>query len=154
MPSRAPEQGTLAVGDERFATLELETPATPESIDRVQDMIADLVAGTADDLDFTDRMRFETALVEIIGNVVEHGIPAAGCVVRMHVSVQRSADELTAVITDDGVEAHIDIDGATMSADDDESGRGLAMARALATELRYERVSGRNRWTVRCVAGE
>lgn len=153
MRSRASEPGALAVGDERFATLELETPAVVESIDRVQDLVGELIAGTSDDLDFTDRMRFETALVEIIGNVVEHGVPASGRAVTMHISVQRSDRDLSAVVSDDGAVADIDIAAATMSDEDDEHGRGLAMARALATELRYDRTGGRNRWTLRCASG-
>ncbi len=133
--------------------METTVPAEPESLDQVQDLISALYGSTADDLDFTDRMRFEGAVVEIVGNVIEHGRAAmSGAFVRMHVALHRDNRDLRAVITDDGtaVPLGVDFDAAGMPAADAEDGRGLAMARALSSELRYERRDGFNRWIVRC----
>ena len=97
-------------------------------------------------------IRFETAVVEIVGNVIEHAHPCGGNgEVQMEVVVQRRGRELRGVISDDGEPADVNLADPQMTGPDDVDGRGLAMALALSSELRYERVADRNRWTVTCV---
>ena len=49
----------------------LDLQVRPEAVDDVQDALARLWELDAD-VTMLDRIRFETALVEIVGNVVEH----------------------------------------------------------------------------------
>ena len=152
MPSRAsePTSGATTV-DDRARTWSVALPAVPESLDPVQDMIAEMYDSVEDDLHATDRIRFESAVVEIVGNVIEHAQPRDGAdSVHLGVEVSRVGRELRGIVSDDGRAADVDLSTSTMTGPDDVDGRGLAMALALSTELRYERVADRNRWTVRC----
>ncbi|WP_375504570.1 ATP-binding protein [uncultured Jatrophihabitans sp.] len=117
----------------------------------IQDLVAEMYDSVPDDLHATDRIRFESAVVEIVGNVIEHAQPVqlhGG--VRMRVVVSRDERTLRGVVTDDGQSAPVELSTLTMSGLEDVDGRGLAMALALSSDLHYERVAGRNRWIVTC----
>jgi serine/threonine-protein kinase RsbW len=130
--------------------LELEASAVPASLDLVQDLVAEIWV-RADQIGAPDRMRFEGALVEVVANVIEHARPSTpDGTVSLRVTLSWTGLDLLAVIVDDGGEAELDIEAASMPSSDYENGRGLAMARALSDELRYERDIGSNRWIVRC----
>lgn len=91
-----------------------------------------------------DRMAFATAVAELAANVVEHASQGAP----VPVLVELSADDgtLAARIEDGGVPLPELPDRTPDPLD--ETGRGLAIARALSDELAYERVDGTNRWRV------
>jgi serine/threonine-protein kinase RsbW len=134
-----------------MTTFELEAPAVPTTLDLVQDLVEQMWTAGGADIGFTDRMRFESALVEIVGNVIEHSVaPVADGVVTVRVALTRRDRDLVADISDDGRTVSLDLEAMAMSAPDQENGRGLAMARAMSEELRYERVGPVNRWVVRC----
>ena len=102
MPSPASDKAPGSV-DGPPRTWSLELPAVPESLDPVQDLVAEMYDSVEDDLHAMDRIRFETAVVEIVGNVIEHAVAERdGTGVRMEVSVARDGRELRGVITDDG----------------------------------------------------
>ena len=125
-------------------------PATIESIDVVQAEFDAWWTALNDD-SFATRFKFETAVVEIATNIVEHTHRAEGTAGRAF-SLELSANdtELTAVFTDNGMPSDIDLSTVTMADIDDENGRGLALAIAALDSLDYRRVNGRNVWTLVC----
>jgi serine/threonine-protein kinase RsbW len=127
-----------------------DLPTTLESIDLVQAGFEQWWTALAEQ-NVATRFAFETAVVEIAANIVEHTRRAEGTSGRRY-SLDLSADvaELTAVFTDNGMPADIDLSTVTMADLDDESGRGLALALAALDRLDYQRANGRNVWTLVC----
>lgn len=125
-------------------------PATIESIDVVQAEFAEWWTELGEKSTET-RFKFETAVVEIAANIVEHTNRAEGAAGRGY-SLELTGDEaeVTAVFSDNGKPADIDLSVVTMAEVDDESGRGLALAIAALDSLDYRRASGRNIWTLVC----
>lgn len=123
--------------------LELELPARMESVGPVHDLLGELwnngIRVTAE-----ERSQFETAVAEVAANIIEHA--AAGRDVVMHLRLTLSPDWLEAVFTDTGVAADVDLNAAEMPEELAESGRGLALTRAVTDEVAYERIGERNRW--------
>ena len=93
-----------------------------------------------------DLAMLETALIEIVGNVVEHGTPPGALSYEFWLEID--GDELRGLLVETGDAVVLQPgsrDGDTWS----ESGRGLPLARAALTELRYERrQDGTNAWTM------
>ena len=97
------------------------------------------------------RFSFETAVVEIATNIVEHTHRAEGTAGReFSLELTADASDVTAVFTDNGKPSDIDLSTVTMADIDDESGRGLALAIAALDTLDYRRANGRNIWTLVC----
>jgi serine/threonine-protein kinase RsbW len=124
--------------------------ATVESIDLVQAEFDSWWTELGDD-DVSVRFAFELAVVEIATNIVEHTHRAEGMSTRRY-QLELDAHEttVTAVLTDNGLPADIDLSTVTMADADSESGRGLALAVAALDSLDYRRVAGRNVWTLVC----
>lgn len=121
----------------------LETTASPDGLDQVHALFAELWAG-ASDVEPADRIAFETAVAEVAANIVEHAGRGEQVAMRLHLRAP-----------EDRVEAHLEdlgypYDGgpaAPAEVDDlAEHGRGLVIARALTDELVYERDGAVNRW--------
>jgi serine/threonine-protein kinase RsbW len=91
-----------------------------------------------------DLMMLETAVVEIAGNVVQHGRPEGRVAYRLSLEV---LDDLLRVrLVDAGSHA---VPWPPADADPlAEGGRGLALAGASVDRLDYQRVGGQNRWLV------
>jgi len=125
-------------------------PATIESIDVVQEEFADWWYEVGEP-NVATRFKFETAVVEIATNIVEHTHRAEGSSGRGY-SLELIADAttITAVFSDNGKPADIDLSTVTMADVDNESGRGLALAIAALDSLDYRRANGRNIWTLVC----
>ncbi|GAA4682989.1 hypothetical protein GCM10023215_16510 [Pseudonocardia yuanmonensis] len=125
----------------------LRYPGTPPCLDVVQDALGRLWAdapGVAE----TDRMLFETALIEIVGNLVEHARRADGRPVDVEMQILVHPDRIEALLEDNGGAPPVDPADAALPADElAESGRGLALAAAVA-DLGHVRFEGGNRWTV------
>ena len=96
----------------------------------------------------SDVMMFETAVMELANNVVEHGRPVGQ--VAWHFRLDVSTDSLTARLADSGEEyAGWDADAThTMPGEMAESGRGLPLASAVLDELDYRREGSSNVWTM------
>lgn len=128
-----------------------EAPVEPESLDLVQDRLE--AFWTRDEsLSATDRMRFEMAVVEIVGNIVEHAF-ALDADTRgrlLTVELRLGPEQIEAALSDNGLPAAIDLGLVTMPDEDAVSGRGLALAVAAVDEVGYERVEGRNHWRLVC----
>ena len=126
---------------------DLRCAGTTACLDVIQDALSGLWVD-APDVDGTDRMLFETALVEIVGNLVEHARTPAGTPVTITAQVAVHPDRVEARLTDDGIAPPLDLTVDTPAADEmAEGGRGLALARAVA-EVLHDRGPEGNVWTV------
>lgn len=124
----------------------LEGLAVPESLDLLHDLL-DRVGTEHPDLDGGDLMLFETAVIEIAGNVVEHGKPQGAVQWTFHLELL--PDRLQGTLADSGEEYPGGTWGTAMPEDPMcESGRGLPLATAVLDRLAYERGDGVNRWTM------
>lgn len=134
--------------------LVLSAPAVPEVLEVVHSMLAQLWA-RADTWDQRDRTRFELAVIEVLGNVVEHAYAhdtASGR--RFDITLVADDEHVVASLADNGLPVALDLSGVALPEDElAESGRGLALATAALDDLRYERVEGRNHWTLECRRG-
>jgi serine/threonine-protein kinase RsbW len=125
--------------------------ADAHTLDAIHDLL-DQVWREDATLSAADRYRFETALVEIAGNIVGHTRPSlADGTVTVEVTVSVTPGAVAARVADDGT-AVTSVLASEMPAWDAESGRGLPMARALG-DVQYERVEQRNVWSLRCPRG-
>jgi serine/threonine-protein kinase RsbW len=121
----------------------LEGLAVPDSLENLHDLLHQ-VRQENPDLDATDVMSFETAIIEIHGNVVQHGKPR-GCVLYTF-ELDVLNDSLVGVLGDNG-EATPDLASQIGLADAEaESGRGLWLARAALDELEFVREADHNTW--------
>lgn len=126
-------------GDYSLAAL-----SVPESLNLLHDLL-ERVGQEHPDLAEQDLMLFETAVIEIVGNVVEHGRPTGKVSWQFELTVD--PDRLAGLLTDSG--EHYEHDLAAVMPDLlDESGRGMALARAAVDELTYQRVGPLNQWTM------
>lgn len=87
---------------------------------------------------------FETALGEIGGNVLTHGNPP-GIKRPIEYNLRFESGVVVASLSDSGLPVHEHL-AREMPEHESESGRGIAMARALLDELGYERDGDVNRW--------
>lgn len=125
---------------EPLCALVLESGAEPLCVERVHALVEELVLRVPD-LQPEDRWRFETAVIEVAGNIVEHGGPG----VRLRLRLTAYADTVEAVFTDTGRAAVLQTP-LPRAEDSAEQGRGLALASALVDEVQYERAGPVNRW--------
>lgn len=116
----------------------------PNDVDEVHESVADLWQLNAD-LGDGERMRFETALVELAGNVIEHADGSERLLCEL--TLRRTATTLEAVLSDSGAEVQVRF-RATMPDPEElaESGRGIAMIELLMDDFSYERDPNGNRW--------
>lgn len=122
-------------------TYTLTGMAVPEGLEDLHDLV-ERVGRDNVHVSPGDLALLETAVIEIAGNVVEHGRPEGR--VRWTFSLSVHADRLEAVLADDGLAVSA-LEGA-MPDVMAESGRGLALARRALDSLDYDRVDGTNRW--------
>jgi serine/threonine-protein kinase RsbW len=133
------------------ATDTFEAPVEPQALDLVQDRLEEFWSRD-ESVSAGDRVRFEMAIVEIVGNVVEHAF-AVDADTRgrlLSVALRLDDERIEAVLSDNGLPAAIDLGAVTMPDEDAVSGRGLALAVAAVDEVGYERVEGRNHWRLVC----
>jgi serine/threonine-protein kinase RsbW len=129
---------------ESSQTLVLRSPR--DNVDLVHSFLQTLWA-TRPDIGDLDRMAFETALIELASNVVEHANSGEGvtCIITVAVDNQY----LKGNLSDTAEAGEIQIAGMTMPSTEAESGRGIALVQMLVDELQYERVGDRNIWSFR-----
>lgn len=122
--------------------------AVPEGLDDLHDLV-ERIAKEHTSVPTADLMLFETAVIEIAGNVVEHGQPAG----RVHWTFSLSVlpDRIEAVLSDDGL-AFMNtgptpgVKAPEMPDSLAEGGRGLALAGQVLDALDYHRVDDANHW--------
>lgn len=121
-------------------------PAVPEAIDAVHNDL-DAVWSDAAFVPATDQMIFTTAVIEVASNVVQHGRPAGKEPVELGVDLTVTPSRLQARVSAfNAVEPVLPYDDGELPDDDSESGRGLALIRALVTTLTFERQDETNMW--------
>jgi serine/threonine-protein kinase RsbW len=116
--------------------------AVPETLGELHGLL-ERVGQEHPDVASEDLELFETAVIEIAGNVVEHARPEGQVVYAFTLRVL--ADRLTATLEDSGQDEVTTTD-AEMPSVWAEEGRGLALAGAVLDELEVERRDGRNHW--------
>lgn len=126
---------------------DIRYPGTPTCFEVVHEALVELWSDAAD-VDGMDRMMFETALLEIVGNLVEHARRPDGDPVDVHMQISVHPGRIEARMRDNGVPARVDTSASEMPEDEfAEGGRGLALARAV-TDLEHVRELDGNTWTV------
>jgi serine/threonine-protein kinase RsbW len=124
----------------------LRQAALPEVIEAVH---AELDA-LWDDASFVpdmDRMTFATAVIEAASNVVQHAVPESTNPVELGVDISVTPIRLEARVSAFGAACPDPIDtDAAMPDGEAESGRGLALIRALVTTVTFKRQDGTNTW--------
>ncbi|MBT2551319.1 ATP-binding protein [Arthrobacter sp. ISL-65] len=122
--------------------------ATPECVDAVHSQLDDLW----EDAPFVpdmDRMTFATAVIEAAANVVQHAEPESSDPVELGVDICIRQSSLRAKVSAFGAASPAIDDGdPAMPGEDAESGRGLALIRALVTTVTFTRQDGTNTWTL------
>ncbi|WP_026535515.1 ATP-binding protein [Arthrobacter sp. H14] len=125
-------------------------PAIPEIIDELHADLDSLWA-KASFVPEMDQMAFTTAVIEAATNVVQHATPASDAQLQLGVDITIWPRRLQATVSEIGAAAsRPDLDGAS-SPDQDieaESGRGLALIRALVSTVTFERHGDTNVWTL------
>jgi serine/threonine-protein kinase RsbW len=132
--------------------LDLSAPATPEMIELVHAVLEQLWEAN-EDVAAADRVRFEMAVIEILGNIIEHAYEMDSAEAgsrRFDISVAATETALVASFGDNGLPMSIDLSAVAMPDELAESGRGLALAMAAVDDLSYDREDGRNHWRLSC----
>ncbi|MDQ1582775.1 MAG: serine/threonine-protein kinase RsbW [Microbacteriaceae bacterium] len=93
-----------------------------------------------------ERFGFETALVELVGNVICHADSGSG--VSCTLSIEILENRIEALLSDTGEPGDVELRGREMPEEFAESGRGIPLIQALVDELSYEREGGLNRWRI------
>lgn len=127
----------------------LRAAAVPDSLELIHDLLQELWEGEPG-IELMDRIRFETALVEVASNIIEHSRPAGTHPVRFVLAVECEPERLFAEFTDNARPAGIDLSGAELPDDLSASGRGLALAKVALDQFSYAKEDDGNRWTLLC----
>lgn len=117
--------------------------AVPEGLDELHRLLA-RAGRDHPHVPQADLMMFETAVIEIAGNVVEHG--GSPGTVRWAFRLDVTPDLLAAVLWDSGQPFEGDLALTSMPDPLSDSGRGLPLAKATLDELDYSRADGANHW--------
>jgi serine/threonine-protein kinase RsbW len=123
----------------------LDGLAVPDSLNLLHELL-EQVGSEHPELTASDLMLFETAVIEVAGNVVEHGKPPGEVSWRFRLAVR--ADRLEGTLSDSGEEYPGGAWGTEMPDTMEEDGRGLALATAVLDSLVYERAGNVNEWTM------
>jgi serine/threonine-protein kinase RsbW len=124
-------------------TFHLDSP--PDDVETVHGLLASLWRETSRVTD-GDRIRFETALIELAANVMTYADP--GSTVECTLIIEVTDARITATLTDSGIEADIPLTDRGMPGELQEAGRGLPLMRALVDEIDYTRDGELNRWRI------
>lgn len=128
---------------ERTIETRVDHCVAPGCIERIHDALVGLWE-RAPDVPGLDRMLFETAVVEVAANLVEHSV--RGPDFDAHVVLRVRGNTLEAELSDTGLPVEVDLDVELPEDDLATNGRGLPLARRAVHELRYLRRAERNHW--------
>jgi anti-sigma regulatory factor (Ser/Thr protein kinase) len=98
----------------------------------------------APDVETIDRVGFETALIELVSNVFQHGDSDVRPLCT--ITVKTYPDRIECSLVDAGVPVDVVLTGLSMPDEAAESGRGILLIQALVNELSYTREGDLNRW--------
>ena len=117
----------------------------PDDVDTVHALLEN-VWRDSPNVSMIDRMSFETALIELVSNVIRHADSGLGVICTLTVEV--TPDRIDATIRDTGEPGNVELVGRAMPGDLAESGRGIPLIQALVDDLSYEREGNLNRWNL------
>lgn len=133
----------------------LRADGVPESLELVHDLLDEVWESEAG-IDLMERIRFETALIEVASNIIEHSKPASSDPIRFRLELECSPERLYAEFHDNAKPAGIDLSAAPLSEDlssldnISSTGRGLALAKVALDEFSYAKLVSGNKWTLMC----
>ncbi|MFL6143304.1 MAG: ATP-binding protein [Labedaea sp.] len=122
------------------ADVTLTLPADPQSLERVYGMFETFWA-QCQDIEMHERIRFETATVEIANNITAYVATDDFTLI-----LADRGGEIEARFQDAGPPLPFDPRDATMPPSLAESGRGLALACAAVDEVHYHHENHQNVW--------
>lgn len=131
---------------EPAARRSLDAAVVPASLDAIFDLLAGWWDEVGEVTPMT-RFGFETAVIEIAGNIVEHSRGESD-ERRFTLDLFADAQTLSATFRDDGDPPLLDLATVRMADADEESGRGLALANAGVDDVDFQREGDRNVWTL------
>lgn len=122
--------------------------ATPETVDALHAEF-DALWAEAEFVPEMDRMAFSTAVIEAASNVVRHAVPSSAAPLQLGVDITIRPRRLEARICEIGAApAAPDIAARETPDAEAESGRGLALIRALVSTITFERRGEDNVWVL------
>jgi serine/threonine-protein kinase RsbW len=134
--------------NEPIASRSFRDQAVPASIEAVHVLLDELWTD-APFVPDVDRMTFATAVIEAASNVVLHALPEYPTPVDLGVDISVRTRSLRAEISAFGaVDPQLDTGANSMPGPEAESGRGLALIRALVTTVTFARQDGTNTWVL------
>ncbi len=134
--------------NEPIAGLSFRDQAIPESIEAVHGLLDELWADAPFVPDM-DRMTFATAVIEAASNIVQHALPEFPTPVDLGVEISVWTHSLRAEISAFGAtDPKLDTEANAMPGPEAESGRGLALIRALVSTVTFARQDGTNTWVL------
>jgi serine/threonine-protein kinase RsbW len=139
------------VASDPRVVVDVDVPAADGALDHALDLVHDAlaalwrgaVAGGVGEVGEEDRIAVETAVVEVAGNVLQHGGGEDG----WHVRLSADTRAVVAVLSQPGPPPDVDLDAA-MPSTDAESGRGLPLTRMLVDDLACASYGGTTWWTL------
>ena len=131
------------MGESVRHTLRLESP--PDDVGAVHDLL-ETVWADAPGVSTRDRISFETALIELVSNIIGHADTGSG--VTCTLTIEITEDRMDATLRDTGECGDIDLRRISLPDDLAESGRGLALIRALVDDFDFSREGDLNRWQI------
>ncbi len=120
----------------------IQLPAAPGSLDTVLDLLREIATDAR--VDNSDALRIESAVMEVVENVIEHGVPAGASKISVRAAVRDGW--FRTEVHDDGPPVTVDLTQVKMPTELAEGGRGLAIAATLLDEFGYERQERGNLW--------
>lgn len=132
----------MSAADARAVEL-VSGAAVPALLDDLHDA-AERLWHDVPQVPLADRIRFETALIEVGSNIVRHGIPV-GDSVNVTAELSASAVCLEAELSDDGAEADFEMNPSVPD-DAATSGRGLLLIQRTVDLFTFTREADRNVW--------
>ena len=106
--------------------------------------LLDILWNNAPHVETLDRFGFETALIELVSNVFQHGDSDMTPICT--ITVTSYSDRIECSLLDAGSPRELQLTGRAMPDEFAESGRGIILIQALVNELSYTREGDRNRW--------
>lgn len=134
--------------NEPIAGRSFRDQAVAESIETVHILLDELWAD-APFVPEMDRMTFATAVIEAASNIVQHARPEFPTPVELGVDISVRTHSLRAEISAFGaIDPQLDTGAQGMPGPEAESGRGLALIRALVSTVTFARQDGTNTWVL------
>ena len=124
----------------------LRTVAVPGALEEIEHALA-VVWSAHPHVPEAISMRIGIAVTEIAANVIEHATQGLDRHVQLHMRASVRRKNIVVTLVDDGIPAPA-VDVTTMPDELAESGRGLALAKAVLSHLRYRRHRDLNFWTM------